>query len=410
MTELNTRLLPYHVLRHLFDLLPSPDLVHLLCSCRALYNLANDQSIWRSMAARYGLHDTTYFGGRSWFVVHTGDHPYTGNILEVRLHAGNPRRPGGIVIDAWCFRFLQPEELDTPEMPEAPTYKRLARIEFAQTLDRPGPAKMICQCDHRRPPHSAAFGLVSPSIQGFGLHTRQGQFPHPDIPSATCESWVASGKYPRIDRQPSMLVDQSARFTPRKPTVYALPRIYRSPPAVVIYCAWGCVNLVRPFLGFDNISPYLPSYYPLRDDNHPYIDPASPRWTPSSLTRLWLGSHGPHGTEVLYLEWASRLASLRAWKITGDENVPRGAVSWQVGVANPLDLAGTDLAMCMRCLGDLNGFKIFGGTGTFCSRGFMPHQQQTTPVMLAVEPEALLRVIWVDGEEVSAYMRCPIRV
>ncbi|KAJ8501690.1 hypothetical protein ONZ51_g464 [Trametes cubensis] len=413
--------MPYDVLRHLFDLLPSPDLVHVLCSCRTLYNLANDQSIWRSMAARYGLHDISYFGGRSWFVVYTGllhtygpmlglwagDHPYTGNIIEIRLHAGNSKRQGGIVVDAWRFRFLQPEELDTPEMPEPPTYKRLARIEFAQTPSPQGPAKMICQCDRRRPPHSAAFGFLSPSTQGFGLHTRQGQFLHPDFPCADCESWVAPGKYPRIGCQPSMHVDQSARVTPRVPTVYALPSTYRSPSAVVIHCAWGCVNQVRPFLGFDNITPHLPRYYPLRHDVHPYVDPTSSQWTPSSITGLWLGSHGPHGTEALYLDLASRLA-LRAWKITGDENVPRGAISWQANMENPLDLAGTDLAMCLRCLGDLDGFKFFGGTGTLSGRGFMPHQQQSTPVILAVGPKPLLRVVWVDGEEVSAYMRCPI--
>ncbi|KAH9900803.1 hypothetical protein C8Q73DRAFT_742596 [Cubamyces lactineus] len=413
----------YDVLRHLFDLLPSSDLVHVLCSCRALYNLAIDQSIWRSMAARYGLHDISYFGGRSWFVVyigllHTygpmlglwaGDHPYTGNIIEIRLHAGSPLREGGIVVDAWRFRFLQPEELDIPEMPEPPTYKRLARIEFAQTPTPLGPAKMICQCDHRRPPHDAAFGFMSPSIQGFRLHTRQGQFPHPDFPSAECESWVAPGRYPRIVCQPSMHFDQSVRSTARVPVVYGRSRVYRSPPAVVLYCAWGCVNQVRPFLGFDNINPYLPSYYPLRHDVRPYVDPISPQWTPSSLAGLWLGSHGPHGTEVLYLEWASRLASLRAWKITGDENVPRGVVSWQVSINNPLDLAGAERAMCSRCLGDLNELKLFRGTGTFSGRGFMPHQQHTTPVILAVGQEPLLRVVWVDGEEVSAYMRCPIR-
>ena len=124
--------LPYDVLHSVFDLLPSRDLVHLLCCCRCLHSLIGQESIWRNLSARYGLRDITYFGGRSWYIVYTrllhtygpmlglwvGDHAYTGSMLEARLHQGDSTVQGGIIVSNLHFRVLQPEELDEPEEPE----------------------------------------------------------------------------------------------------------------------------------------------------------------------------------------------------------------------------------------------------------------------------------------------------
>jgi hypothetical protein len=56
----------------------------------------------------------------------------------------------------------------------------------------------------------------------------------------------------------------------------------------------------------------------------------------SPLAGLWLGDYGPHGTEVLYMDVdASGITEegdrprLRATKITGDFNVPRGVQTWE---------------------------------------------------------------------------------
>ena len=118
--------LPFDILFDIFLLLPSRDLVNLLCCCRNLYALVNQESIWRNFSALYGLHDITHFGGRSWFTVYTrllhpygpmlglwaGDHAFTGGMLDVRLHAGDDKLAGGIHVDMWQFRLLQPEDLD----------------------------------------------------------------------------------------------------------------------------------------------------------------------------------------------------------------------------------------------------------------------------------------------------------
>ena len=62
--------------------------------------------------------------------------------------------------------------------------------------------------------------------------------------------------------------------------------------------------------------------------------------------------------------------ALRAWKLTGDENVPRGALSWEValGAGAP---APEQLPPCAHTLGDLSRYKLFGGSGTVSARAFL---------------------------------------
>ncbi|KAI0351534.1 hypothetical protein OH77DRAFT_1498495 [Trametes cingulata] len=376
--------LPYDVLLDVFSLLPSRDLVNLLCSCRTLYALVADESTWCSLSRQYGLRDVTHFGGRSWYTIYTrllhtygpmlglwaGDHPYTGGVIEITLDAGIADRPGGIVVEMWRFRTLQPEDLDGPEVPELPAYSLLARIDFSTTATLHEPAKMTCRCDKRSSAHRAWFELLSPSFRGFYLHTRRGQYAHPDLPGPEVDAW---------------------------------------PHAIIMSCELGCIQRHRPFLGFEDISQAAPRFYPLRHEPHPYIDADSPSWGPTSLEGVWLGSHGPHGTECLFFEWVGRLSTLRAWKISGDENVPRGALTWEAKMHTSLQLSGDHLEVCARSLGDLNGYKFFRGSGTFSARGFMPHQRESAAVILAVGHAPMLRVVWVDVEEVSGYIRYPGR-
>ncbi|KAI0823537.1 hypothetical protein BC628DRAFT_1411555 [Trametes gibbosa] len=409
--------------KHLpYDIL-SPDLVSLLCSCRAMHSLVNDQPTWRALSIRYGLQDVRYFGGRSWYIIYTrllhtygpmlglwaGDDPYTGRVIEVNLDAGNPYRQGGIIVQMWRFRVLQPEDVDDAETAELPTYTTLATIDFTATTTQYGLPKVTCCCDKRATAHRAWLQLMSPNCSGFFLHARGGRYPHPDFPNVEANSWVDVTRYPRLPCTPSNDIDQTAHLPPHSRifVVYTAPTHYWKPPAVTLSCEQGCIDRARPFLGFEVIGGSIPRFYPLRHKVAAHIDPTSTDWHPALLEGVWLGSHGPHGTECLYLDLTGHPATLRAWKITGDENVPRGALTWYANMESPLTLLGARRELCVQCLGmeDVAECRFFEGAGTISRRGYMPHQRDSLPVILVVCPEHLLRVVWIEVEEVSVYIR-----
>ena len=179
--------LPYDILLVLFDLLPSHDLVHFLSTCRCLYSLSKQESIWRYLSLSYGLHDITYFGGRSWYIVYTrllhtygpmlglwvGDHAYVGGMLEVKLNSGNSTIQGGITVSGLCFRVLQPEDLDysEPEEPEPPGYTLLYRIDFTETPTLYGDARILC-CGSYSSPHSPHLAYLPSTNQALFVSTR----------------------------------------------------------------------------------------------------------------------------------------------------------------------------------------------------------------------------------------------
>jgi hypothetical protein len=104
----------------------------------------------------------------------------------------------------------------------------------------------------------------------------------------------------------------------------------------------------------------------------------------SPLAGLWLGDYGPHGTEVLYMDVdASGITEegdrprLRATKITGDFNVPRGVQTWEAdldaeigreelmpGVPEMLKLDGDDRAE------GAEEARVFSGWATISDAGF----------------------------------------
>ncbi|RPD56380.1 hypothetical protein L226DRAFT_468594 [Lentinus tigrinus ALCF2SS1-7] len=416
--------LPYDVLLHILRFLSSVDLVRLLSCSRSLYALVQEEPIWRSLSALYGLHDIEHFGGRSWYTVYArllrpygpmlglwaGDHPYTGGVLDVRLHPGDRHTPGGIVIDMWQFRLLQPEDLDGPERPELPIRTPLVRIDFS-TASTPYEAPFVRCCCNKRlvpPPHPASIEVLSDSYQGHFLRTRHGSYSHPDFPSSQSHGWLDESRYPLLRCRPSPVEDQTpqvSQLRPRIPMVFTAPTTYRKAKAISIHCGHGCVARIRPFLGFDDVVPTPPRYYPLRLDVHPEVHPVSREWHPRLLVGLWLGSHGPHGTECLYFDWDSSSSMLRAWKITGDENVPRGALSWEVSTRDPYPMSQVPPSALEQGVDDLARYRLFGGTGTISARGYLPHQTQSTAVVLAVGAPDTLQVMWIEMDECSAYIR-----
>ena len=128
-------------------------------------------------------------------------------------------------------------------------------------------------------------------------------------------------------------------------------------------------NPMHPLSG-----PYAairPRYYPLRAPAREGVDPAASEWTPDSLEGLWLGDYGPHGTECLFVEHDAAEAMVRAWKITGDENVPRGALSWEANMGKTCPPSALPPCAGEEGIGDLTAHRLFEGTGVISARGFL---------------------------------------
>lgn len=115
-------------------------------------------------------------------------------------------------------------------------------------------------------------------------------------------------------------------------------------------CCWGIGGLAVPSQGrpgqhsaFATCGARPPHLAPppdLRPRPRPQLSSHPPHLTPAPFSGLYVGTFGPHGPELLRVsrqveggqEWAV------ATKLTGDPNVPAGAVSWKalIGRANRL--------------------------------------------------------------------------
>ncbi|OBZ69294.1 hypothetical protein A0H81_10921 [Grifola frondosa] len=251
---------------------------------------------------------------------------------------------------------------------------------------------------------------MSETTQRIFLHSRQGQFSLPDFPGADTDAWLDKHRsFPRLPITPQNRIDQSERLPQtsrlRSPVVFTVPTDHVKPIAISVYCQSGCLRRRRPFLGFENHVPFHPRYYPLRSTVRLGIEPRAEQWSPESLVGLWLGSHGPHGTECLYVEWDEIQSTLRGWKITGDENVPRGALSWDVSTARLYQVSSTQSDLFARSFGTSPIARLYEGTGTVSARGFMPHQQNHLSLVMGVDEPDVFRILWVEVEEVSMYIR-----
>ncbi|EJF66334.1 hypothetical protein BD309DRAFT_857213 [Dichomitus squalens] len=414
--------LPYDVLLHILRILPSRDIAHLLSCCRGLHALVTEESIWRSLSAAYGLTDVIHFGGRSWYTVYTrllqpygpmlglwaGDHAYTGDVLDIRLGVGSTHQPGGIVLGCWRFPSVQPEDLDRPEMPERPMYTPLIHISLPSVAAPYGGVQVAC-CTKpgTTPPHQAYIELFSSTSQSLFLHTRQGRYSHPEFPPPEIQNFVDQLRYPYLPLRESTVVDQGLYLAPnpRGYVVYSAPTSHIKPPAISISCSLGCVNRARAFHGFQDDVPYLPRYYPLRQRALPGVDPATREWHPSSLDGLWLGSHGPHGTECLFFRWDGTLSVLYAWKITGDSNVPRGALSWRANTSDPYPISELPDWIHDNEIPNLTNSRFFGGSGRISARGYLPYHSNEMDIILVVCGADEVRTAWMDSGDVAAYIR-----
>ncbi|PCH37633.1 hypothetical protein WOLCODRAFT_95531 [Wolfiporia cocos MD-104 SS10] len=422
--------LPYDVVLHILVHLPVVDIVHLLSASRALHSLKLEERIWKDASARYGVCDSTFLGNRSFYIVYTrllhvyaplvgmwaGDHSFTGHLIEFRLDPGDNGETGSIVGEAWKFRSPEPEDSDDSQVEEHPCFVCAIKIGFSahpeDDPDSEGLVRISCCPDTVTPNdvHAGHIHVLSETTQSTFLHTRSGTFKHPDFPEAPLDAWHDKSRaMPRLRPTPQATVDQTSLLLPhprpRAPVLFAAPSDVPKPAALSISCEFGCLQSHAPVLGFPNRTPYPSRYYPLRLAPSPAVNPFAREWQPAHLTGLWLSFYNMHGTECIFVDWDAAARRLRGLKVTGDEHVPRGALTWDV-CTDPCALDPSEhQQLFAHALDEKREYRLYRGVGTTSQRGFLPHQREYTPVILAVISRNELRVFWLDEGDYLKYHR-----
>ena len=397
--------LPYDVLFELFQHLSPVDVTALLSTCRSARRHIQEPSIWQRFCSRYGLHSVAYFGGLSFYTVYTqllypygpllglwaSDYPYRGNVIEFRLIPGDEHEQGGIVSEVW--RFHQ----DVTRYPLQPQYIRALKIGFdapfvpSPTLvDGSSTSAAVDSIKARIsccvvPPvddahwHSTYLEVVPPTNYGYFMQGYRRPFAHPDFPGMDA-SWYdrdEEREKPRLRASIPVLVDQRelVRIYPavRLPIIFASTTPHMKPAGISIHCSGGddrCTQMYQPILPFDDLLTAPPRYYPLRRDIRASVELDNPSLSLETLSGWWLGAFGRYGTELLHLTWHSEQEELRAIKITGDANVPRGAPSWTLHASSSNSSALPMSPPASWTSGLPGGCLMYFGTGTISERGY----------------------------------------
>ncbi|KAI0332580.1 hypothetical protein GY45DRAFT_1335465 [Cubamyces sp. BRFM 1775] len=316
--------LPYDVLRDIFTRLTAVDVLNFLRISRKLYYpLIDDNSIWYIFCAPYGITDTSLFRKRSFRIIYGRllhrDYPFKGNIVEFRIVPDNWLRRGEPIIvgDVWEFAGTTSPIGFIPWKKSTPQTANVVQTSWHVLSERDpvhngipppwegDPPPILYNRDRRGPTKFRyIFGLPKPAAIAF---------------------------YPPPNGQQSDV---------RIPELHNPPHYYSSYYKAII-----------------------PRYYLLRQPTQEGDDPASRQWRPESIEGLWLGDYGVHGTESLFLEYAAADFAIRAWKITGDSNVPRGACSW-------------DLDLRQYASDSSSSRRSYEGRGTLAQRGFRMSKQR----------------------------------
>ncbi|KZT10802.1 uncharacterized protein LAESUDRAFT_643726 [Laetiporus sulphureus 93-53] len=426
--------MPYDILFELLSYLSAIEFSSLLSCCKPLHRYMREPSIWQRLSAHYGLRDTTYFHGLSFYILYTrllhpygpliglwaSDYPYSGHIMEFRLLVGDEDEQGGIVGDAWDFS----SSLAVHRIPRQPTYTRKLKIEFAVDGDGEGvsvtelepPVALIrtyCRSTHRvgskehhdAMRHCAKLEVCPSSYQGHYLQHYRRTFPHPDFPSEDADWQDDERDSHRLKPCMPTTIDQRevVRIYPavRLPIVFTAPTACLKPRSISFRCLdQGCTQFQSTSLPFDNLSPILLRYYPLKHLIQSGVDPSDAQWSLQTLAGLWLGCYGLSGTECLHLAWVEERDTLEAFKITGDVHVPRGARTWII----PAHFDGSHslAADATRFESQSNIERLFVDTGFISERGFLDIRVR---LLIGVTGADELQIWWDIINEVRRYIR-----
>ncbi|KAI8924256.1 hypothetical protein BC831DRAFT_466432 [Entophlyctis helioformis] len=136
------------------------------------------------------------------------------------------------------------------------------------------------------------------------------------------------------------------------------------------------------------------------------------KW-PDDVTRLWVGSYGGHGCEVILLRYVQRHGRLELWayKVTGDINVPRGEITFRAFLGNgvPSATVGSgDGAWRLRdavhefgAAGRAGGAVAYPGQGTIAMRGYQSPARIRCDVIFVSETE--LQVYWESMRKIARF-------
>ncbi|TFK89434.1 hypothetical protein K466DRAFT_584602 [Polyporus arcularius HHB13444] len=419
--------LPYDVLQVIFRNLSPADVLCFIASTRTLYYpLLDDTTTWRPFCIPYGIADNSVFKDRSYRVIcgrlfhrfgallgrWCSDYPFAGNIIEFRLVPDEFQRSGELIIagDVWRFSGRSHDH----SMPQYPSYVEFMQIGFTpwrqatrQNADEvqvswhlrsrsdlgflvhngvPPPYIRLDGGDSRARP---SLHVIAPTSMTLIVpHYSSGEFPESltpawfdgerGLPPMPQESPPAITPRPR-DQEPYGVGLRYVEGTPKPGSISIFP----PPPdgTSTVYLP-ELHNPGNP-LSFNYVD-FVPRYYALRTNTQDGVDPASPDWRAETLVGLWLGDYGPHGTECLFLEHDAAEQALRAWKITGDVNIPRGACTWSADLKEPTpreDPSGSGRTV-----------RAFRGEGQIAHHGFI--EATLIPAVVIVSGRDEITVEW----------------
>ncbi|KAA1470738.1 hypothetical protein DENSPDRAFT_929062 [Dentipellis sp. KUC8613] len=432
--------LNYDVLLAICHYLAGDDVAHLLSTCHTLHAHYRHDAIWSQLCRPYGLTDISASEGWGSFYdaftqvlyrygaligVWASDHPYRGNILEFRMDV----QRGCLIGELWYFGNEAIEANHDMQIPRLPKYMAAFRIGFDHDSGQTCIEPKAYPDSEDDPSHETLI----PSLHLLNETLQQPVFYHHSFRPTPLPPFPAPGSrwYDHERGLPRMTVEPSPEFfrdmgglshalPPGGAVSMAYGRILKpaalcvAPPSLFDESRYGRLVLLMDFLHLsEDRSPmrdymarvcrgFYPRYYPLRVSVYEGLDPADEDWDPSSLEGLWLGAYGTHGTEVLSVEYDSLDREVRAWKITGDLNVPRGAQTWKFSLDAVLDRQKTKE---LSWLTNPNS-RVFSGTGTVSGVGFVQDHRGSMDLRIAVTSKDQIYIHWLGmGDYTPQYRR-----
>ncbi|KIP07837.1 hypothetical protein PHLGIDRAFT_35277 [Phlebiopsis gigantea 11061_1 CR5-6] len=452
-------MLPYDILRILVRLVSAADIAQLFSTCRKLYSYMKDEAIWRELCAHYGVATRDMFPDATFFEIYSGilhkygpllglwasDHPYFGSIVEFRLDVSAhcisgelwqfyipPRTRAALI----AFATMSDSPNDEPSLPKP---CRLLTITLPST-PTPRRAHLLWHIDHSIPLHNNYDGAVptlrvlSQTDESLYICDNSGDASRlPEFPDPHNRPWYDSDRgLPRLKVEPAptsctqdpLLVQSHLVF------VYMARTEAMKPAAISI-----CPSVLYPIDVFAPHEPLLTGtfedsrtidiskphpadaepifhrrFYPLRLPAIAGCDPSDEDWRPSCLEGLWLGTYRTHETEVLYVYVDELEREVRAMKITGNVNIPRGAITWSFRLDNrvrPHDLPLDNQKAQLAFGGELARMMMYRGTGSTSATGYAEEDREEVNIFVGIVGPDEIRINWygMDGRYTPRYLR-----